>query len=889
MASKERITIAELRIDAAQVKKEQSELLKQIQRITEELKKARSEGKLDSETNVAKAAELRRLRAEYSANVKIINALSTTQRTNNKTVAETRTVVAGLTEQWRKMANIYGENDERTKRIADKIKELNAGLAEQNAQLRNSPGFFKKMGDSIKNAAKNLAVFIGGYLGLRAMIRFFKETIAVINEFSLAQSDLAAKLGKTKEEIQDLTEFTIQLGSITKFTAKEVTDLAVVLAKLGLSSEEIMLASEAILDFGAATGATLEESASIVAGGVRAFRASMGEAQRFASVFALAVNKSGLAVEDYTVVLGRVAPVAKRFGLEMEDTIAILAKLRDAKFEASVAAVSFRNILLKLADPTSRMSKEFGGAAKSAEEVFERLKILRNEGADLAKVFELTDVRAAAAFSTMIDAQDDIKALSKEISDFKDSLKVMRDTQLNNLTSDMQILRSVWQGLVLDIDNGEGKISASLRRVAQSYTNFLSDVRLGELKRREAYQLTEKELLRYYDILTSKNNAESNIIKGSIRDMEYRAEKNKLTSEEIISQLRTELGVWGIKQKTIEKITAAYTIKLAQQAKIREQAELDAIKAAKQADEQEAARKVKEAEELALKLLGIELKKNEKILKAQIKLGEREVEILNNSFEAEQAVTEEWVKRQIEKDWLNFEEAMKRDEEMNLQRHEAFVMNEQNKLELAKLYADSDYEFKKQALEKELTDQIYYANKIGADTTKIKHLYGQKQLQLRLEQERAEYSAMADFAGSIAGLFQEQTVIAKVAAIAQATINTYLAATSALATTPGGIIAKGLAFASAIATGLSAVQKIRSVDTSVNANAGYSGKYAPSPSVTSSYIPSSASSESLKADTAAASSSELKAAMEKERIVLVLEEYEAKKANRVIIENSAEM
>ena len=74
--------------------------------------------------------------------------------------------------------------------------------------------------------------------------------------------------------------------------------------------------------------------------------------------------------------------------------------------------------------------------------------------------------------------------------------------------------------------------------------------------------------------------------------------------------------------------------------------------------------------------------------------------------------------------------------------------------------------------------------------------------------QKSELQGYADLFDSVSGLFEENTVAYKATATAKALINTYLAATSALAETPGGAIAKGVAMAATLAAGLAQVISI---------------------------------------------------------------------------------
>lgn len=84
--------------------------------------------------------------------------------------------------------------------------------------------------------------------------------------------------------------------------------------------------------------------------------------------------------------------------------------------------------------------------------------------------------------------------------------------------------------------------------------------------------------------------------------------------------------------------------------------------------------------------------------------------------------------------------------------------------------------------------------------------------------QKSEIKGYADLFDAVSGLFEQNTVAYKATAVAKAIINTYLAASSALADTPGGPIAKGIAMAATIAAGLANVVSILKVDAKGESN-----------------------------------------------------------------------
>lgn len=69
-----------------------------------------------------------------------------------------------------------------------------------------------------------------------------------------------------------------------------------------------------------------------------------------------------------------VGPVAKAFNFQIEDTLALLGKLADAGFDASMSATATRNILLNLADGSGELAKALGGPVNTLPELVAGLK-----------------------------------------------------------------------------------------------------------------------------------------------------------------------------------------------------------------------------------------------------------------------------------------------------------------------------------------------------------------------------------------------------------------------------------------------------------------------------------------------------------------------------------
>lgn len=134
--------------------------------------------------------------------------------------------------------------------------------------------------------------------------------------------------------------------------------------------------------------------------------------------------------------------------------------------------------------------------------------------------------------------------------------------------------------------------------------------------------------------------------------------------------------------------------------------------------------------------------------------------------------------------------------------------NQKLKLQISEIGIENEFELKRKQLE---NDRIM-EEKSGADINLINEKYSKLREVLAITESREKYKVYSEFAGAVAGIFGQHTIIAKAAAIAEATINTWLGATQALKTYPPPL--SFAAAASQVAAGIGAIAKIVAVDTS---------------------------------------------------------------------------
>ena len=432
------------------------------------------------EIQLAKSAEgsYNRLSAQYSLLKIRLNAMSKAQRENT---------VAG-------------------RAMVQQSKELYNEMSKLQKQTGKNQLDVGKYGAGVKQAAGSLLGFATGaglaVLTIRKISQAVKEAVTVWTDYDKATSKVAAISGATKDELALLSAQAEKLGETTEKTAAEVSSLQLELAKLGFSPEQIQDATGSILDLSTAIDSDLAQSATVVGQVLRAYDMEAEETARVTDVMAAAFSKSSLDISKFQSAMSTVAPVAKTFGFNVEETTALLAQLTDAGFDASSAGTALRNILLNLADSNGDLAQALGGNVTNATELLDGLDKLNSQGVDLNKTLQLTDKRSVAAFNRFLGATDNTRKLTKELEEAAGAASSMAEIMRDNLQGDIDKAKSATQGLYINIGK---RLNPSLREATQKVTEFVS--RLSEYVKLKPSEEMREEQFQLNALVSAATNA----------------------------------------------------------------------------------------------------------------------------------------------------------------------------------------------------------------------------------------------------------------------------------------------------------------------------------------------------------------------------------------------
>ena len=426
---------------------------------------------------------------------------------DNKVRQQLNNQIAKNTEYIRRNTDSYTKQKMSIGAYRNEIKAAIVELRNGNNTFRNlgivAKGYGNILKTNVVSGLNEVRIGVGSMIkgmvgaqavitGFQKLIGLFKSGVQSIVDFEAANSKLAAILGTTSKNIKDLTTDAQRLGAETKYTASQATALQIELAKLGFSKNEILQSTEGILKFAQATGSELPEAAALAGAALRMFNADTSETERYVSAMAVATTKSALSFSYLQTAMPIVGPVAKAFNFQIEDTLALLGKLADSGFDASMAATALRNIFLNLADSNGQLAKSLGGSVKTLPELVNGLKKLKEQGVDLNTTLELTDKRSVAQFNTLLTNIDALIPLREQITGVEEELGNMANTMGDNVQGAILGLSSAWEAFMLSFMESTGPAKDVINFFARGIRNIANDLKSLEDKEKDAIQTAIK-------------------------------------------------------------------------------------------------------------------------------------------------------------------------------------------------------------------------------------------------------------------------------------------------------------------------------------------------------------------------------------------------------------
>jgi hypothetical protein len=342
-----------------------------------------------------------------------------------------------------------------------------------------------KYWSSLNGMGGKLMGAVGLAGGIYGAVRLLRNMLGIMSDFDQKMANVRAITGATGDEFERLRQNAIELGATTVFRATQIAQLQTEYGKLGFTIQEILDATRATQDLAAATQEGLADSAIVVGSTIRGFGMEAKEAVRVTDVMARSFTSSALDLTKFRESMKYVAPVAREVGLEIEDVTAMLATLADAGISGSMAGTSLRMMLLRL--------------ATTGKPVKEALDDMINGTLTLSDAHDEFGQRAMVAAMILNNNSEKMDQLTQSFREAEGAAREMAAIQLNTLTGEVTLLGSAWEGFILTLEDGQGRLAKSVRGIVattRSMIDALTQAAEGADRREERRAKSREEGLK---------------------------------------------------------------------------------------------------------------------------------------------------------------------------------------------------------------------------------------------------------------------------------------------------------------------------------------------------------------------------------------------------------
>lgn len=359
--------------------------------------------------------------------------------------------------------------------MSSAIGELKIGLVFEDKSFNNS---LKNVEASSAQAAETTSlkwqamagvvqhIAVGAFnAATGAVSNFARSIVSTGMQFDTAMSQVAATMGVTVDDINELSTVAQKMGATTKFTATEAAEGLNILAMAGLDAQSQIAGIPVVLDLASAGAMSLENSASYIIGAVNGFSDSMDNAQYYADLMAKGATLANTSVEGLGAALGRSAATAATYGQKADSVTLSLLRLANQNVTGEEAATALNRAMADLYTPTKDAAAalaELGisvydanGSARDFNEVADELKVaLSGMSEEEANAYANTifTTQGLNAFNKMtVASTEKVDAFKAGLDDAFGSAASQAKTQIDNLEGSMAILSSSFDGAKLAI------------------------------------------------------------------------------------------------------------------------------------------------------------------------------------------------------------------------------------------------------------------------------------------------------------------------------------------------------------------------------------------------------------------------------------------------------
>lgn len=463
-------------------------------------------------TNAVKKAQQSTQQLAKSANA-VTPAMAGVDRSMNSAVSS----VQGIANATKKAESELSKLKKTGSNIKVKIDAKDDATSKVHKIKSELNGFKSKVYTATVNVKQNLAGSVGA-VGNRLSGAMFGATMQMAGiagisfgiangikkyaDFEKEMSNVKAISGATTDEFLQLKKKAIDMGAATKYTATESAEAFRYMGMAGWKTSEMIGGIEGIMNLASASGEDLATTSDIVTDSLSAFGLQAKDSAMFADVLASAATNSNTNVALMGQTFKYAAPVAGALGFSIQDTALAVGLMANQGIKGSEAGTALRAMMTRMVKPTKESGEAMQILGLNILDANGKMKPFRDIIKDIKEGMSKLTPESKAAVAGMLAGQEamsgllalvnspdaDFNKLAEAIDNSNGKAKEMAAIQLDNLTGDLTLLSSAWDGFVIKVM--DGKIGG-FRDIVQGINNWFA----GLTENFEANGITVRSVL----------------------------------------------------------------------------------------------------------------------------------------------------------------------------------------------------------------------------------------------------------------------------------------------------------------------------------------------------------------------------------------------------------
>ena len=337
------------------------------------------------------------------------------------------------------------------------ISKLNGGADKLNSK-------FGGLAKTVGRGAALVGIAGGAALAFTAM----KSAVDITVQFERKLSELQAVTGATEKEMVGFENAIMNVSRSTKFGAREVADA---FGLVGSAKPELLSSARALgavteqaIILSKASGMDLNNAASVVTKSLNQYGKGAESASKFVDILATSQQKGTARIEQLGESFKNAGSVLSSLGIDFDNSNALLQAMAKGGLEGAEAGTALSSILGKL---TKSTNDKFNPALTSVNDVINNLA---DTNLDLVGANKLVGVEMGKNLLTLVAQKDVVNDLTGALSENGNAL-AQAATRFDNLTGDLDVLSSQWEGFVLSFKQGEGVLGRAARSITQAVSS----------------------------------------------------------------------------------------------------------------------------------------------------------------------------------------------------------------------------------------------------------------------------------------------------------------------------------------------------------------------------------------------------------------------------------